>query len=108
MEYIAISITVPNKKFADTITKHLIENKLVSCVNIIPKIQSVYWWENKICKKSEYLLICKSIKNKFKKITAEVKKLHPYKVPEIVCFDIQNGNLDYLTWIKENTKQRIF
>ncbi|MDD5101930.1 MAG: divalent-cation tolerance protein CutA [Endomicrobiaceae bacterium] len=106
MQYIAITITVPNKTVSNKITTYLIENKFVSCVNVTSKIKSTYWWENKICKKDEYLLICKSTKSNFKKIVEEIKKIHPYKVPEIICFDIKDGNTDYLNWIKDNTMQR--
>lgn len=102
MQFIVITITAPTKTVSNKITTYLIENKFVSCVNVIPKIKSTYWWENKIYKKDEFLLICKSTKSNFAKIVKEVKKIHPYKVPEIICFDIKDGNKDYLNWIKEN------
>jgi periplasmic divalent cation tolerance protein len=102
-KYISIFITVPNMKVANKITEFLVENKLVACVNIISKIKSVYWWKNKICKSNEQLLIMKSVKNNFNKIVKEIKKLHPYEVPEIVCVDIM-ANKDYLNWIKEYAK----
>ena len=103
MKYISIFVTVPNMSVANKITKFLLEKKLVACVNIIPKIKSVYWWENKICKSNEHLLVMKTTKNKFSKIVKEIKKIHPYEVPEIVCVDI-SANKDYLDWIKEYAK----
>ena len=102
-KYISVFITVPNMKVANKITKFLIEKKLVACINIISKIKSIYWWENKVCKSNEHLLIIKSIKNNFNNIVKEVEKIHPYKVPEIVCMDI-SANKDYLDWIKEYAK----
>ena len=102
-KYISVFVTVPNMKDANKITNFLIEKKLVACVNIIPKIKSVYWWENKVCKSNEQLLIMKSVKNNFNKIVKEVEKIHPYNVPEIVCVDI-TANKDYLNWIKEYAK----
>ena len=102
-KYISIFITVPNMKVANKITNFLIEKKLVACVNIVSNIKSVYWWENKVCKSNEHLLIAKSIKNNFSKIVKEVEKIHPYEVPEIVCVDI-TANKDYLNWIKEYAK----
>ena len=103
MKYISIFVTVPNMVVANKITEFLLEKKLVACVNIIPKIKSVYWWKNKICKNNEQLLVMKSIKNNFNKIVKEIKKIHPYEVPEIVCMDI-SANKDYLDWIKEYAK----
>lgn len=103
MKYISIFVTVPNKSTANKITEFLLEKKLVACVNIIPKIKSVYWWENKVCKSNELLLVMKSVKNNFNKIVRETEKLHPYEVSEIVCLDI-TANKKYLNWIKEYAK----
>ena len=60
ISFISVFVTVPNTKVANKITNFLIEKNLVACVNIIPKIKSVYWWENKICKSNELLLVMKS------------------------------------------------
>lgn len=103
MKYISIFVTVPNISVANRIAEFLLEKNLVACVNIIPKIKSVYWWKNKICKSNEHLLVMKSIKNNFNKIVKEIKKIHPYEVPEIVCVDII-ANKDYSDWIKEYAK----
>ena len=102
-KYISIFVTVPNMKTANKITDFLIDKKLVACVNIIPKIKSVYWWENKVCKSNEHLLVMKTLKINFKKTVKEIEKIHPYKVPEIVCLDI-TANKNYLNWIKEYAK----
>jgi periplasmic divalent cation tolerance protein len=102
-KYISIFVTVPNTKTADKINSCLLERKLVACVSIIPKIKSVYWWENKICKSNEQLLVMKAIKSNFNKIVKEIEKIHPYEVPEIVCIDI-TANKNYLSWIKEYAK----
>ncbi|MBO7431886.1 MAG: divalent-cation tolerance protein CutA [Elusimicrobia bacterium] len=102
-KYISIFVTVPNTKTADKIISCLLESKLVACVSIIPKIKSVYWWKNKICKSNEQLLVMKAIKSNFNKIVKEIEKIHPYEVPEIVCVDI-TANKNYLNWIKEYAK----
>lgn len=104
MKYITITITTPNKKITNKIIKVLLSQNLVSCVNIISNIESVYWWKNKINKKKEYLLICKSIKSNFEKIVKKIKENHPYEVPEIVCYDMLDGEQNYLKWITCYTK----
>ncbi len=104
MKYIIVTITSPNKKVTNTIVKTLLNLKLVSCVNVINKIKSVYWWKDNVCKCNEDLLICKTIKKNFKEIVKEIKNVHPYEVPEIVCFDILNGEQKYLEWINQYTK----
>ena len=106
MKYVTIFITTPNKKVSEIIIEQLLDDKLVSCVNVIPAVKSVYWWKGKICKSKEQLLIFKSIKSKFKKIVKILKKNHPYEVPEIVSFDISDGNAEYLKWIFNTVHSR--
>ncbi len=100
---IAIFITTQSFEEAKRIAHTLVEENLVACTNVIPTIQSVYRWEEKICDDSETLLICKSKKACLKSIVSRVKELHSYDVPEIIALPITGGNPDYLTWVDENT-----
>lgn len=104
MRYITVFITVPNKKTGNKIIKHLIENKLAACAVILQKAESVYWWENKICKSKELLIIFKSVGKNFAAMVKEIKKIHPYKVPEIICLDVKDADKDYLDWIRKTVK----
>lgn len=104
MTYSVFFITCPNFKSAKKITEHLLKKKLVACVNILPVIKSEYWWKDKIENHSEVLMIVKTKTNLYNQIEREVKKLHPYTVPEIISFKIDKGNKDYLNWISEVTK----
>ncbi len=99
-KYIIILVTAPLKN-VDKLVQHLIAQKLVACVNKILSVESVYWWENKICKDKEILLIMKTKKSLFNKIVVEIKKVHPYKVPEIISIPIIAGNKEYLAWIRK-------
>jgi periplasmic divalent cation tolerance protein len=99
-----IFITCPNRKSAEKISKSLLKKGLVACINIIPRIKSMYWWEGKIEKSFETLLIIKTKDELFNSVKKEVIKLHPYKVPEVICVRISKGYEKYLKWIKEVTK----
>jgi len=101
---IIISITASSGQEAKKIATTLVNEKLVACVNIIPKIQSIYWWENKVCQEDEVMLIAKSTQSLFPTIIDRVKSLHSYKVPEIISFPILEGLPEYLNWIEEATK----
>ena len=103
MKYISVFVTVPTVSCANEITKLLLEKKLVSCVSIVSGLKSVYRWKGKICKSKERLLMMKSVSENFNAIVKEIKKIHPYEVPEIVRFEI-DANKDYLDWIKENVE----
>lgn len=97
--HIVIFVTASNKKEARKIADGLIKQKLAACVNIIAKIDSVFFWESKVEKAKESLLIIKSNKDKFPKIIKLVKSLHSYKVPEIIALPIIAGDKPYLRWI---------
>jgi len=99
----AVLVTVPNDKTAQKIAKDLFKNKLIACANLIPNIKSFYYWENKLCRDMEVLMILKTRKELFTKLRQRIKSLHPYKIPEIIALPILQGNAEYLKWIKENT-----
>jgi len=99
LNYIVIFITVNNKKEAQKISGALIKHKLAACVNIIAKIDSLFFWKSKIDQAKESLLVIKSKKDKFPKIIKLVKSMHSYEVPEIIALPIIAGNKPYLRWI---------
>lgn len=97
--YVVILATASNKKEAQRIADGLVGSKLAACVNIIDKIDSLFFWESKIDKAKECLLIIKSKKEKLPKIIKAVKSLHSYKVPEIIALPVIGGSKSYLRWI---------
>ncbi len=105
--HIVIFVTTPNKKEASRIAEALIRSKSAACVNIIDKVDSVFFWEAKVQKAKESLLIIKSKKEKLPKIIRLVKSLHSYKVPEIIALPIIAGSKPYLRWIDESVRQPV-
>ena len=100
---IVIFITTPNNQEAEAITRILLEEKLVACSNIIPGIQSIFYWKEKLCKEDEVLLILKSFQSLLHKIIKRVKILHSYEVPEIIAMPIVGGDEKYISWMKNST-----
>ncbi|MFH1641116.1 MAG: divalent-cation tolerance protein CutA [Candidatus Omnitrophota bacterium] len=101
--YIVVFCTAANKKEAERIAQGLIKNKLAACVNIVDKVRSLFWWQGKIDKAEESLLVIKTRKALFGKLTKTIKSLHSYEVPEIIALPIIAGNKKYLEWIREST-----
>lgn len=100
---ILIYVTCKDIEEAKKISKNLLEKRLIACANMFP-INSMYWWEGKINEDKEFALIIKTKKEKFDEVKKEIKKIHSYKVPCIVSFDIKRGNEDFLNWIKKEVK----
>ncbi len=98
-DYSIFFCTAPDLRTAQKLAYHLVGNKLAACCNIVPQIQSVYMWEDRITEDEEQLLIIKSETNKFDAIEKVVKELHPYDVPELIAAPISNGTAQYLQWI---------
>lgn len=102
--YIAVFVTASGKPEADRIARKLVENKVAACVNIIDKITSLFWWQGKVSRSKEVLLIIKSKKEKLSGIIKIVKSTHSYEVPEIIAFPIIGGDKNYLKWIDESVR----
>jgi periplasmic divalent cation tolerance protein len=100
---IFVYITSPDKKTALKISKHLLEKRLCACVNIF-KIQSLYWWQEKIENTGEYVVIAKTKDKNYSKIEKEVRKIHPYKIPCVLKIKINKANKDYLGWLIKEIK----
>jgi len=100
-EHCVIFITAGSKEEADKISRGLVEGKLAFCVTAIPKVQSTYYWEDKIHVDEEFLLIVKTQKDRYDALETWVKINHSYEVPEIIALPIEQGLPAYLAGIDD-------
>lgn len=105
MDYraVVVFITVDSEQTAQKITDELLTERKAACVNIVPGIESHYWWLGKIESAREVLMIVKTRAELLAEVVALVKKLHPYNVPEIIALPVTGGNEDYLRWVEGET-----
>jgi len=101
-DYIVVLITAANAGEAQQISRLLLEQRKTACINIIPKIDSLFWWEGNLDSAQESLLIAKTKASLLPEIINLVKELHSYSVPEIIALPLVGGNPDYLEWIDKN------
>lgn len=99
-----VFITAPSPEVGKDIARVLLEKKLAACVNLVPGIQSMYWWEGKIQTDEEVLLLVKTRQELFADgLLPTVRQIHPYDLPEMIAVPIVQGSADYLAWIRDNT-----
>jgi periplasmic divalent cation tolerance protein len=89
---------------AHKIAHHLVEHRLAACVNLIPRIESIYRWQGRIESSEEWLLLIKTTGEKFPEVRDAILQLHSYEVPECISISIEDGSADYLDWIGESVK----
>lgn len=105
MEFCLVLTTTSKIEEAKTIAHALVENKLAACVNIVPKIISVYEWKNEVNEDDECLLVIKTKKIDFDDIKKTILDIHSYELPEIIMLPIEAGLDGYLNWIRTNTER---
>ena len=93
--------TTPNIEEAESLAEKIVESELASCVQILPPIRSVYFWEGAIQKETEYLLLIKTLEEKYEELEKFIKENHSYEVPEIVAVKSEKISAGYLGWMKE-------
>lgn len=97
--YVVVLVTAKDKKEAQKISLGLIKAKFAACVNIVDKVDSIFFWAGKADRLKESLLVIKSKKEKLPQIIKLVRSLHSYEVPEIIAIPIIAGDRPYLRWI---------
>ena len=102
-QFCLVLVTCGNSAEAKEISRALVKERLAACVNIIPRMDSIFYWKNKISEERETLLIVKTRISLFSKLSKSVKGLHSYQVPEIIALPIISGEKNYLNWMEKET-----
>ena len=96
---VVILITASTGEEAQQIADKLLAQRKAACVNIIPKVHSLFWWKGKLDSAEETVLIVKSRASLIDEIVSLVKEVHSYEVPEVIALPLVGGNQDYLNWM---------
>jgi periplasmic divalent cation tolerance protein len=94
-----VLVTAPDLKTARTLAKAALSAKLIACANLIPKIESHYWWRGKMESGAEVLLVLKTTKAKLAALEKFIAARHPYDTPEFLALPLNAGSRKYLDWL---------
>ena len=103
--YLVVYVTVPSATEGDKLASALVEERLAACINRVSSVHSTYWWEGKVARDEEQLLVIKTKDELFDRLKSRVQELHPYTVPEVIALPILKGSEGYLKWMDEELDQ---
>jgi periplasmic divalent cation tolerance protein len=98
-----LHVTMPDSERAAALARALVDEGLAACVNIVPGVTSIYVWEGRVQEEAEVLCLVKTRPGVFDRIRERILELHPYEVPEILAFSVDDGSPAYLDWLRRAT-----
>jgi|UniRef100_A0A7C3QSQ4 periplasmic divalent cation tolerance protein len=96
----------PDPQGAEQLVRDLVEEGYVACGHLFPTGTSIYFWEGKIVRDSEVNILLKLSREVCPVVIDKIRSVHPYSVPEILCWAVEEGNPDYMDWVLSNSRQR--
>ena len=98
-EFRIVLVTAPDLETARSLAAHALQSHLAACANLIPQLESHYWWQGRIEQSSEVLLLLKTTTPRLRELEKTIMAHHPYETPEFIVLAIEEGNAKYLEWI---------
>src|SRR5260221_379475 len=100
-KFALVLVTAPDLKTARSLAKAALEARLAACANLIPRIESHYWWQGKLEQSAEVLLLFKTSSRKLAALEKCILAKHPYDTPEFLVTKLSKGTERYLRWLSE-------
>jgi periplasmic divalent cation tolerance protein len=101
-EILVVLTTWPDVEKARAAAQKLVEEKIVACANLVPRMESIYRWQGKVETSAEVLVIFKTTSACYPMLESRIRELHGYEVPEILSLRVSDGLSGYLQWIEES------
>jgi periplasmic divalent cation tolerance protein len=101
-QFATVFVTAPKLKTARALATAALRARLVACANLVPRMESHYWWKNKIESSPEVLIIFKTKRDQLPALEKLILAMHPYDTPEFLVLPLKAGNSKYLAWLSAN------
>jgi periplasmic divalent cation tolerance protein len=100
---ILVYTTFAEESDARELGRHLVEEGLAACVNIIPGMMSIYRWENATETANEAVMLVKTAKALQGKVLEVMAARHPYSVPALIVLEPRAVSASYIEWLCNQT-----
>lgn len=104
MSPLLVLSSCPDRASAEQIADALLARRVAACVNLLPGIESRYHWKGRIESSVEVILLIKTARDRLDALTAAIRSLHPYELPEVIAVEPASGLDAYLRWIVQETR----
>jgi periplasmic divalent cation tolerance protein len=99
-KFVVVLVTAPGLKVARRLTRSILRARLAACVNLVPGLESHFWWQGQLDKASEVLMVMKTTRRRLAALEALVLEEHPYDTAEFIALPIHAGSRRYLAWLE--------
>jgi len=100
--YVVVLVTAPDMKVARRLARIALRARLVACANLVPRVESHYWWQGKIESSRETFLVLKTRRERLKQLERALMAAHPYDTPEFIAMSVAGGSPRYLAWVSDS------
>jgi periplasmic divalent cation tolerance protein len=102
VDTLVVLVTVPSADAGAAMARTLVAERLAACVNVVPGVRSVFWWDGQLQEEAEALLVLKTGRQRYEALERRILELHPHSVPEILALPVESGSRAYVTWVRES------
>ncbi len=102
VDTLVVLVTVPSAEEGTRMARTLVEEHLAACVNVVPGVRSIFFWEGRLQEEGEALLVMKTGRERYEALQRRILTLHSYSVPEILALPVETGSPAYVAWVKES------
>jgi periplasmic divalent cation tolerance protein len=105
--HVQVTVTASSAEEAERLAAVAVERRLAACAQVSGPVTSTYWWEGEVQRATEWVCVYKTVARRVAELTAVVRAVHSYDVPEILVSPLSGGDADYLAWVDAETREDV-